>query len=76
MFNIKRILFPIDFSERCCSAVPFVQSVARRFGAKITLLSVGSRSTTRFSVNNDAWRALSAGGEMLARLPVGLSWTY
>jgi len=39
MLTIKHILFPIDFSERCCGAAPFVQAMARRFGAKITLLS-------------------------------------
>jgi len=39
MLAIKHILFPIDFSERCCSAAPFVQAVANRFGAKITLIS-------------------------------------
>lgn len=40
MLNIKHILFPVDFSERCCSAVPFVEAVASRYRAKITLLSV------------------------------------
>jgi len=40
MLNIKHILFPIDFSERCCSAVPFVESMATRFGARITLITV------------------------------------
>ncbi len=40
MPNFKHILFPIDFSERCCGAVPFVEAVASRYGAKITLLSV------------------------------------
>src|SRR5579863_948066 len=40
MRTIKHILFPIDFSNRCCGAVPFVDAVASRFGAKITLLSV------------------------------------
>jgi len=39
MLAIKHILFPIDFSERCCSAAPFVQAMANRFGAKITLIS-------------------------------------
>ncbi|MCU1340266.1 MAG: UspA domain protein [Bryobacterales bacterium] len=39
MLAIKHILFPIDFSERCCHAAPFVQAMARRFGAKITLIS-------------------------------------
>ena len=40
MLHIDHILFPIDFSERCHCAIPFVQSMARRYGAKITLLSV------------------------------------
>ena len=39
MLAIKHILFPIDFSERCCSAAPFVQAMATRFGANITLIS-------------------------------------
>jgi nucleotide-binding universal stress UspA family protein len=37
---IKHILFPTDFSERCRGAAPFVQAMASRFGAKLTLLSV------------------------------------
>ncbi len=40
MLDIKHILFPIDFSERCCGAVPFVQAMASRYGAKVTLISV------------------------------------
>lgn len=40
MLNIKHILFPIDFSQRCCVAVPFVESMARQYKAKVTLLSV------------------------------------
>jgi nucleotide-binding universal stress UspA family protein len=40
MSGFKHILFPVDFSERCNGAVPFVESMARRFGAKVTLLSV------------------------------------
>ncbi len=40
MLNIKHILFPVDFSERCCTAAPFVESMARRYGARVTLLSV------------------------------------
>jgi nucleotide-binding universal stress UspA family protein len=40
MLAIKHILFPIDFSERCCGAAPFVDAMARRFGAKVTLMSV------------------------------------
>jgi nucleotide-binding universal stress UspA family protein len=40
MLNIQHILFPIDFSERSSGAVPFVESMARRYSARITLLSV------------------------------------
>jgi nucleotide-binding universal stress UspA family protein len=40
MLNFQHILFPIDFSNRCCAAVPFVDSFAKRFGAKLTLISV------------------------------------
>jgi len=40
MPGIQHILFPIDFSERCCSAVPFVEFVANRYGARVTLLSI------------------------------------
>lgn len=37
MLEIKHILFPVDFSERCCNAGPFVQAVAEHYGAKVTL---------------------------------------
>jgi nucleotide-binding universal stress UspA family protein len=40
MTTFKHILFPVDFSDRCNGAVPFVDSLARRYGAKITLLAV------------------------------------
>ena len=40
MLAMKNILFPIDFSERCCGAAPFVRAMAQQFGARITLMSV------------------------------------
>ena len=40
MPNFKHIVFPVDFSERCAGAVPFVEGVARHYGAKVTLISV------------------------------------
>lgn len=40
MLAIKHILFPIDFSERTCGAVPFVVAMANRFGSHVTLLGV------------------------------------
>ncbi len=39
MPTIQHILFPMDFSERCCNAAPFVRTMATRFGARITLIS-------------------------------------
>jgi nucleotide-binding universal stress UspA family protein len=40
MLNIKHILFPLDFSPRCCAAVPYVRDMATRFGAKVTVIGV------------------------------------
>lgn len=40
MLQINHILLPIDFSERCCGAAPFVESMATRYSARVTLLSV------------------------------------
>src|SRR5579863_2436115 len=40
MLNIQHILFPLDFSSRCCATVPYVEAMAARFGAKLTLISV------------------------------------
>ena len=40
MMSIKHILFPVDFSPRCCAAAPYVKAMATRFSAKVTLISV------------------------------------
>jgi nucleotide-binding universal stress UspA family protein len=40
MLPIKHILFPMDFSERSLAAAPFVEAMAKRFGSKVTMLSV------------------------------------
>ena len=40
MLPITHILFPVDFSERCASSAPFVNAMANRFGAAVTLFSV------------------------------------
>lgn len=36
--DIKSILFPVDFSDRCAAVVPYVEAAAVRFGASVTLL--------------------------------------
>ncbi|HEX4228928.1 MAG TPA: universal stress protein [Bryobacteraceae bacterium] len=38
MISFRRILFPVDFSERCLQTAPYVAWIARRFGSQITLL--------------------------------------
>lgn len=60
MLAIKNILFPIDFSERSCGAAPFVRSMAQRFGARITLMSVIS----------PFWQAAS--GDLSGAIPVDM----
>ena len=40
MTGFRHILLPIDFSDRCCAAVPFVEAMASHYLAKITLISV------------------------------------
>lgn len=40
MFQIKRILFPIDFSEHSRGAVAYAEALAGRFDAELTLLHV------------------------------------
>ena len=40
MISFRRILFPVDFSERCAAVAPCVEAMVRRFGAELTVLHV------------------------------------
>jgi nucleotide-binding universal stress UspA family protein len=40
MFQLDRILFPVDFSQRCAAAAPHVMTMARDFNAEVTMLHV------------------------------------
>jgi nucleotide-binding universal stress UspA family protein len=40
MPDFKHILFPVDFSDRCRAAEPFVTTMAKHFQARLTLLHV------------------------------------
>ena len=40
MPTLQHILFPFDFSSQSVQAAPLVQALARRFSARITLLSI------------------------------------
>jgi nucleotide-binding universal stress UspA family protein len=58
MLEIRRILFPVDFSERCTAAASHVAAMARQFHAKVTLLHVIRTP--------GAWRGDLASGELEA----------
>src|SRR5690349_20439349 len=38
MLPFKRILFPVDYSDRCRSIVPYVQEMVGHFSAHLTLV--------------------------------------
>ena len=40
MLQLDRILFPVDFSQRCMAAAPHVMTMARDFNAEVTMLHV------------------------------------
>ncbi|MEQ1885552.1 MAG: universal stress protein [Bryobacteraceae bacterium] len=40
MTTFKHILFPVDFSDRCNGATPFVENMAHKCGARVTLLAI------------------------------------
>jgi hypothetical protein len=40
MLNIVKILFPVDFSERCIAIVPYVRVIAQQYKAEVILLHV------------------------------------
>ncbi|HYL77583.1 MAG TPA: universal stress protein [Bryobacteraceae bacterium] len=40
MQAFQKILFPVDMSDSCTAAVPFVESLAKKFQAEVTLLHV------------------------------------
>src|SRR5690242_7821708 len=40
MQSFQKILFPVDFSDSCVGAAPFVDAMAKKFSARVTLLHV------------------------------------
>ena len=40
MFQLKRVLFPVDFSDRCRGAAAYVEALVGRFDAELILLHV------------------------------------
>jgi len=40
MPNVQHILFPVDFSIQNCGIAPYVENMARLYGARVTILNV------------------------------------
>jgi nucleotide-binding universal stress UspA family protein len=58
MVPFKRILFPVDYSDRCQFVIPYVQEMARHFSAELTLVhayGVGAIPYTGVAVVNPYW---------------------
>lgn len=47
MPQIKKILFPVDFSDSCFSAARYVELLAGQFQAEVMLLHVVAMGNTR-----------------------------
>jgi nucleotide-binding universal stress UspA family protein len=48
--NIRKILFPVDFSERCDGAARYVEAYARRFQSEVTMIHCVNRADYLFGV--------------------------
>jgi len=53
MFQMKRILFPVDFSPRVRGAVAYVEALAGRFDAEVILLHVIEPTTYNSTLGED-----------------------
>jgi nucleotide-binding universal stress UspA family protein len=59
MISIPRILFPVDFSERCATVAPAVKAMAKRFGSEVVVLHVIDLPPAWYgSPEASAWSAL------------------
>src|SRR5579863_1371282 len=45
--DFRNVLFPVDFSERCRAAVPYVEAMARLFDSSVFLLHVSENPGSR-----------------------------
>ena len=61
MFSLSKILFPVDFSDRCAGAAGYVVTLASRFQAQVIMLHVLPPPHYEFS-------ALEVGGAVLNEL--------
>jgi nucleotide-binding universal stress UspA family protein len=73
--SLKRILYATDFSRQSYAAVPYILSLARKFGSKVFAVHVLS-STPLPNLATQAWQAIAAQGlreakEAMAQLEPG-----
>ena len=40
MMAFQKILFPVDMSDSCTATAPFVEAMAKKYNAEVTLLHV------------------------------------
>src|SRR5229473_9883 len=40
MLQMKRVLVPVDFSNRCAGVFPYIRALAQRYSTEVTLLHV------------------------------------
>jgi nucleotide-binding universal stress UspA family protein len=66
MLPFTRILFPVDFSERCAEAAPYVSAMARHCEAHLTLLHVVDAPPFGYYGMDPAIATASAYAEMMA----------
>ncbi|HSR08300.1 MAG TPA: universal stress protein [Bryobacteraceae bacterium] len=58
MLPVKRILFPVDYSDHCRSVVPYVKEMAGHFSAQPTLVhayGVGALPYTELAAADPSW---------------------
>jgi nucleotide-binding universal stress UspA family protein len=49
MLPFRKIVFPVDYSESCKQAVPYVEEMARRFSAEVSLVHAYGAEALAFS---------------------------
>lgn len=64
MFPPKKILFPVDFSDRCDAMVPTAEALSRQFDSELTFLHVKSPAPVEDSpFGDDALQAFASRAE-------------
>jgi nucleotide-binding universal stress UspA family protein len=76
VLNIRHILYPVDFSERCAAILPLVKAMAARHRAKVTLLHALQVPSTFYPAMETAYVIESDIPEMTAEAEEKLASFY